>query len=184
MGNVPPSSTMSGEILTKHSEGSDGLYRGILPYLPPFYPDSTLLLQISVNASILSASGGTCVCTGENLCVADTDYLLCVNDVRNDLITSTAAISALSSFLMGAVANLPIGMAPGLGLNGYVRDSVSVWDTPSSELTTLHPYSLPTQLSASTAPAQSHTVKLYLPYSWRGMLVNQQKPPSLLIDLS
>lgn len=40
---------------------------------------------------------------------------------RRDLITSTAALSALSSFLIGLFANLPIGMAPGLSLNAYVR---------------------------------------------------------------
>ncbi|KAF8905885.1 permease family-domain-containing protein [Mucidula mucida] len=79
---------------------------------------------ISVNASILSDSGGTCVCTAADLCVADAEYLSCVNAVRNDLITSTAAISALSSFLLGLLANLPVGMAPGLGLNAYFSYSV------------------------------------------------------------
>ena len=28
--------------------------------------------------------------------------------------------SALASFLMGLLANLPVGMAPGMGLNAYV----------------------------------------------------------------
>ncbi|KAF9530671.1 xanthine/uracil permease [Crepidotus variabilis] len=79
---------------------------------------------ISVNASILSDSGGPCVCTSEDLCVTDNDYLLCVSEVRQDLITSTAAISALSSFLMGLLANLPVGLAPGLGLNAYFAYSV------------------------------------------------------------
>ncbi|KAJ7072506.1 permease family-domain-containing protein [Mycena amicta] len=86
---------------------------------------------ISVNASILSDSGGTCVCppsddpalrfcpTGVN-----PDYDACLNDVRTDLITSTAAISALASFLMGLLANLPVGMAPGLGLNAYFTYSI------------------------------------------------------------
>ena len=80
---------------------------------------------ISVNASIVSDSGGTCVCndTAGDLCVSDTEYMSCVAEVRRDLITTTAAISALSSFLMGALANLPVGMAPGLGLNAYVSVS-------------------------------------------------------------
>lgn len=51
----------------------------------------------------------------------DIDYLACVAEVHRDLITTTAAIAALSSFLMGLLANLPVGMAPGLGLNAYVR---------------------------------------------------------------
>ncbi|KAF7795904.1 hypothetical protein EIP86_007071 [Pleurotus ostreatoroseus] len=79
---------------------------------------------ISVNASILSDTGGTCVCTTDDLCVNDADYLLCVQEVKRDLITTTAAISALASFLMGLLANLPVGMAPGLGLNAYFTYSV------------------------------------------------------------
>ncbi|KAK0200353.1 permease family-domain-containing protein [Desarmillaria ectypa] len=79
---------------------------------------------ISVNASILSDSGGTCECATSDLCVNDAAYTTCVNEVRNDLITSTAAIAALSSFLMGLLANLPVGMAPGLGLNAYFTYSV------------------------------------------------------------
>jgi len=81
---------------------------------------------ISVNASILSDSGGTCVCTDatDPTCATDTTYLACVAEIRTDLITTTAAISALSSFLMGLLANLPVGMAPGLGLNAYFAYSV------------------------------------------------------------
>ncbi|KAJ7585632.1 permease family-domain-containing protein [Mycena floridula] len=81
---------------------------------------------ISVNASILSDSGGTCVCTSTagDLCVTDPVYLACVDEVRNDLITTTAAIAALSSCLMGLLANLPVGMAPGLGLNAYFAYSI------------------------------------------------------------
>ena len=44
--------------------------------------------------------------------------------VRRDLITTTAAVSCLSSFLMGLLANLPVGLAPGLGLNSYFAYSV------------------------------------------------------------
>ncbi|KII84775.1 hypothetical protein PLICRDRAFT_179116 [Plicaturopsis crispa FD-325 SS-3] len=79
---------------------------------------------ISVNASIISASGGPCVCETNDQCLTDDTYLSCVSDVQRDLITSTAAISALSSVLMGALANLPVGMAPGLGLNAYFTYSV------------------------------------------------------------
>ncbi|KAI9059415.1 hypothetical protein FKP32DRAFT_1579990 [Trametes sanguinea] len=79
---------------------------------------------ISVNASILQDSGGTCVCPTNDGCVNDPDYTMCVAEVQRDLITTTAAISALSSFLMGLLANLPVGMAPGLGLNAYFTYSV------------------------------------------------------------
>lgn len=76
--------------------------------------------QISVNASIISDTGGTCECGQSDQCVNDQTYLSCVADVRRDLITTTAAVSAMASFLMGLLANLPVGMAPGLGLNAYV----------------------------------------------------------------
>ncbi|KJA17332.1 hypothetical protein HYPSUDRAFT_206272 [Hypholoma sublateritium FD-334 SS-4] len=79
---------------------------------------------ISVNASILSDSGGTCVCATNDLCSSDEAYLICVGEVRQDLIISTAAISAISTFLMGLFANLPVGLAPGLGLNAYFSYSV------------------------------------------------------------
>lgn len=79
---------------------------------------------ISVNASILSDSGGTCVCEAANNCANDPTYLQCVQEVKQDLITSTAAMSALASVLMGALANLPVGMAPGMGLNAYFTYSV------------------------------------------------------------
>ncbi|KAH9849108.1 permease family-domain-containing protein [Lenzites betulinus] len=79
---------------------------------------------ISVNAAILKDSGGTCECATNDGCAADPTYLACVSDVQRDLITTSAAISALSSFLMGLFANLPVGMAPGLGLNAYFTYSV------------------------------------------------------------
>ncbi|KNZ78937.1 Putative xanthine/uracil permease, partial [Termitomyces sp. J132] len=79
---------------------------------------------ISVNASILADSGGPCVCTADDLCATDTVYLACVAETRVDFITTTAAVSALASFLMGLLANLPVGLAPGLGLNAYFAYSV------------------------------------------------------------
>ncbi|KAF9652511.1 xanthine/uracil permease [Thelephora ganbajun] len=79
---------------------------------------------ISVNASILSESGGTCVCPTKDLCTKDPVYLTCVEEVRRELITTTAAISALASAAMGLIANLPVGLAPGLGLNAYLAYSI------------------------------------------------------------
>ncbi|KAF8754688.1 Permease family [Rhizoctonia solani] len=67
---------------------------------------------IAVNASILSDSGGTCA------------YALCKEIVRRDLITTSAAVAALASVLMGFFANLPVALAPGLGLNAYFAYSV------------------------------------------------------------
>ncbi|KAI8632660.1 purine transporter [Xylariaceae sp. FL1651] len=82
---------------------------------------------LAVNASILSDSGGTCVCNGtadDPTCDMDTNYLLCIAEVKRDLVTATAAISALSSFCMGLFANLPVSLAPGMGLNAYFSYNV------------------------------------------------------------
>ncbi|PVI01691.1 hypothetical protein DM02DRAFT_524460 [Periconia macrospinosa] len=83
---------------------------------------------ISVNASILSETGGTCVCPPEifekDLCATNTEYLLCKQEVNRDLVTATAAISALTSFCMGLFANMPLGLAPGMGVNAYFAYTV------------------------------------------------------------
>lgn len=83
---------------------------------------------IAVNASIVSDSGGTCVCNepaGASLipCEKDTEYLLCVADVKKDLVTATAAISALGTFFMGLFANLYVRVEGN-------RDRVAPWRGP------------------------------------------------------
>ena len=81
---------------------------------------------ISVNATIVADSGGTCVCPPSNtdLCVTNDEYLLCKAEIRRDLVTATAAIAALTSFMMGLCANMPIALAPGMGLNAYFAYTV------------------------------------------------------------
>ncbi|KAF2401565.1 hypothetical protein EJ06DRAFT_475880 [Trichodelitschia bisporula] len=79
---------------------------------------------ISVNATIVSQSGGTCKCTRDDLCVTDTEYLICLQGINRDLVTATAAISALTTFCMGLFANMPIALAPGMGLNAYFTFTV------------------------------------------------------------
>ncbi|KUI74513.1 hypothetical protein VM1G_10073 [Cytospora mali] len=82
---------------------------------------------IAVNASIVADTGGTCVCNGgadDPICDTNVEYALCVNDIKRDMITATAAISALASFCMGLFANLPVGLAPGMGLNAYFAYTV------------------------------------------------------------
>jgi AGZA family xanthine/uracil permease-like MFS transporter len=41
--------------------------------------------------------------------------LLLQQEVRRSLITATAASSLMACFLMGAIANLPLAVAPGMG---------------------------------------------------------------------
>ena len=81
---------------------------------------------ISVNSQIVSQTGGTCVCPPDSpdLCDSDPQYMACVQEVNRDLVTATAAISALTTFCMGLFANLPIALAPGMGLNAYFAYTV------------------------------------------------------------
>ncbi|KAL7938432.1 permease family domain-containing protein [Trichoderma chlorosporum] len=82
---------------------------------------------IAVNASIVSDSGGTCVCNGgaaDPICNNNDEYTLCVQAIKRDAVTATAAISAFASFFMGLLANLPVGLAPGMGLNAYFAYTV------------------------------------------------------------
>ncbi|KAF1991599.1 permease [Aulographum hederae CBS 113979] len=81
---------------------------------------------ISVNANIVSQSGGTCVCPESSLdwCDSDPDYMQCVQEINRDMVTATAAIAALTSFCMGLFANMPIALAPGMGLNAYFTYTV------------------------------------------------------------
>lgn len=82
---------------------------------------------IAVNASIVSETGGTCVCNGgedDPTCATNDEYALCQQEVRRDVVTATAAISALATFFMGLCANMPVGLAPGMGLNAYFTYTV------------------------------------------------------------
>ena len=47
-----------------------------------------------------------------------------MEEVKRDLVTATAAISALTTFCMGLFANMPIALAPGMGLNAYFAYTV------------------------------------------------------------
>ncbi|KAI7823124.1 permease family-domain-containing protein [Kickxella alabastrina] len=66
---------------------------------------------ISVNALIITDSGGT-------------SYSSCLQDIKLDIITATCAISCLACIFMGVFANLPIALAPGMGLNAYFAYTV------------------------------------------------------------
>lgn len=82
---------------------------------------------IAVNATIVSDSGGTCFCPhteADPSCLKDPAYDICVAGVKRDLVTATAAISALTTVCMGLFANLPIALAPGMGLNAYFTYTV------------------------------------------------------------
>ena len=49
----------------------------------------------------------------------DTEYAVCLENFRRQLVTVTALASFIACFLMGVGANLPFALAPGMGLNAY-----------------------------------------------------------------
>ncbi|KAG9061175.1 hypothetical protein KI688_007513 [Linnemannia hyalina] len=86
----------------------------------------TMAYIISVNALIVTDSGGPCVCENaeDPVCLTDPAYNECLGTLKLDMITATAAIACISTLLMGLFANLPIGLAPGMGLNAYFTYTV------------------------------------------------------------
>ncbi|PMD20468.1 xanthine/uracil permease family protein-like protein [Hyaloscypha hepaticicola] len=81
----------------------------------------TMAYIIAVNASILTQSGGTCVCTdtADPTCATDVAYNDCLIGINRDIITATAVIAGIGSFAFGFFTNLPVALAPGMGLNAY-----------------------------------------------------------------
>jgi len=82
----------------------------------------TVAYILAVNPRILSASGGPC--KGD---IFSPEYEQCMEDIKREFITSTALCSMVGCLLMGLVANLPIALAPGMGLNAYFTYSVVGW---------------------------------------------------------
>lgn len=92
----------------------------------------TMAYIITVNATILSDSGVTCSVadcsppanqtTPSPDCVLKPNdgYQSCLDRAKSDLIVATILSSMIGSFAMGILANLPLGLAPGMGPNAYL----------------------------------------------------------------
>ncbi|XWW96692.1 hypothetical protein V2A60_004669 [Cordyceps javanica] len=82
---------------------------------------ATMAYIIAVNASMLSQTGGTCECNlvDRHQCDGIPEFATCKEEVRRDLITATAAIAGMASLVFGLLTNLPVAIAPGMGLNAY-----------------------------------------------------------------
>ncbi|PQK11812.1 hypothetical protein BB8028_0003g04360 [Beauveria bassiana] len=82
---------------------------------------ATMAYIIAVNASMLSQTGGTCECTltDKHQCDTIPKFVTCKEEVRRDLITATAAIAGMATLVFGLLTNLPVAIAPGMGLNAY-----------------------------------------------------------------
>ncbi|KAG0332602.1 hypothetical protein BG000_009873 [Podila horticola] len=110
----------------------------------------TMAYIISVNSLIISDTGGPCICDFDPLdptkggvsaapggsvpsaggmgriayCGTNHEYMECVDVVRKDLIVATAAMACIASTAIGFFSNLPLGMAPGMGINAYFTYTV------------------------------------------------------------
>ncbi|KAK2072283.1 hypothetical protein P8C59_006645 [Phyllachora maydis] len=84
---------------------------------------ATMAYIIAVNANILADTGGTCECTPYDAktmsCGNKDEFAKCQEELHQDLITATAAIAAFSCIMLGFMTNLPVCLAPGMGLNAY-----------------------------------------------------------------
>ncbi|KAK4264478.1 hypothetical protein QN277_025645 [Acacia crassicarpa] len=88
----------------------------------------TMAYIISVNATVLTASGGTCSAAdcsppATSDCVLrpnDAGYQTCLSKTKNDLVVATILSAMIGSMAMGVLANLPFGLAPGMGPNAYL----------------------------------------------------------------
>jgi hypothetical protein len=59
-----------------------------------------IIVSFQVNANITSDSGGTCYCprtSNDYACDSDNSYKVCVEIIKRDLVTATAAIASLTT---------------------------------------------------------------------------------------
>jgi len=80
----------------------------------------TMAYILAVNPAIIADSGGPCV---EKFSDGD-EIGECLDAFKKDLVVATAAASCVATLLMGLWANLPHGLAPGMGMNAYFTYSV------------------------------------------------------------
>eukprot|EP00804_Cyclotella_cryptica_P013216 CCRYP_007006-RA/>CCRYP_007006-RA protein AED:0.31 eAED:0.31 QI:219/0.75/0.6/1/0.75/0.6/5/178/607 len=85
----------------------------------------TMAYILAVNPRILAESGGPCVPPDGD--IFSPDYETCMEEVKRQYITSTAIGSMIGCLLMGLLGNLPIALAPGMGMNAYFTYSVVGW---------------------------------------------------------
>ncbi|CAB4280572.1 unnamed protein product [Prunus armeniaca] len=91
----------------------------------------TMAYIITVNATIIADSGGMCSmadCSAPANQTATLDCMLkpnegyqsCLSKTKSDLVVATIVSSMIGSISMGVLANLPLGLAPGMGPNAYL----------------------------------------------------------------
>lgn len=87
----------------------------------------TMAYILAVNPRILADSGGPCVPNEEDGGIDGPEYLNCLMEINRQFVTATAIGSMVGCLMMGLVANLPVALAPGMGMNAYFTYSVVGW---------------------------------------------------------
>lgn len=91
----------------------------------------TMAYIITVNANILTDSGGTCsiadcsapvngTAAPDCMLKPNSGYQACLSKTKSDFMVGTILSAMIGSFAMGVLANLPLGLAPGMGPNAYL----------------------------------------------------------------
>ena len=83
---------------------------------------------LAVNPRIMADSGGPCEPDPDEMGgIFGPNYTACLEDIKREFVTATAIASMFGCFVMGFLANLPIALAPGMGMNAYFTYSVVGW---------------------------------------------------------
>ncbi|KAF9583630.1 hypothetical protein BGW38_008996 [Lunasporangiospora selenospora] len=83
-------------------------------------PQQQSMIGIAAGGGAPSASGMGRIA----YCGSNHEYMTCVDVIKKDLIVATAAMAAIASTAIGLFSNLPLGMAPGMGINAYFTYTV------------------------------------------------------------
>lgn len=85
----------------------------------------TMAYILAVNPRILADSGGPCVPDApEEGGIFGAKYEECLEELTRQYVTATAIGSTFACLLMGFLGNLPVALAPGMGMNAYFTYSV------------------------------------------------------------
>lgn len=80
---------------------------------------------LAVNPRILADSGGPCIAADGN--IFSPEYEACLEDIKRQYVTATAIVSMIGCVLMGVLANLPVALSCGMGMNAYFTYTVVGW---------------------------------------------------------
>jgi len=89
----------------------------------------TMAYVLAVNPRIMAESGGTCDASlyADEGGIFSEGYEECLMELQRQYVTATALGSLIGCLLMGFGANLPIALAPGMGMNAYFTYTVVGW---------------------------------------------------------